>query len=80
MAAKDEDKMHPPGMKLEAPKPVEAPKAAEPPPKPEEVTKALEDMVVKAEAAGMRDDPTVAAGRDVLDRLPKKEEKNASSK
>jgi hypothetical protein len=67
--------------KMDVKKPV--PVAAEPKlpaPTAEEVNKALEEMVVKAEAAGMRDDTTVANARSLLDRQPKKEEKNATHK
>lgn len=51
-------------------KPVEAPK----PPTAEEIGKVFEDLVVQAEAAGKRDDPTVAAARALLNRQPKKAE------
>lgn len=67
MATKDDDKMHAPAMKTnEAAKPAPEPKL--PAPTKEELDKAFEDLVVKAEAAGQRDDPVVSNARALLDR------------
>jgi hypothetical protein len=76
MTTKDESKHDPVVKPVAAPPP--PPKA--PPPTQEELAKAYVALVEKAEALGQRDDPVVAHARDLLDRQPKKEGKDASSK